>query len=140
MGIGTVWIVALISRGSSNGIMDHSQSLVEHTSLISRFVVPRGRGPCMRFFKGPRSNQQSYQKFSLLSWPGTHLTPLLNTSSPFLNPFHVGEQASLAAFLELILCLVQYFNFRTLAQGALPSVCYLQLSFARRVVFLPLVV
>ena len=140
MGIGTAWTVALISRGSSNGMVGQSQPLMEHTSLILRFSVSRGSGPRMIFLKGLRFDQQSYQKFSLLSWPSTHLTPFLNTSSYYLSPFHVGKQESLAAFLELILYLVQYINFRILDQGALPSICSLQLSLAKKVVFLPLAV
>lgn len=94
----------------------------------------------MVFLIGPRSDQQSYQKFRLLSCSGIHLTSFLNTSSPFLRPLHVGEQGSLVAFLELILCLVQYFNLRTHDQGALPSMCNLQLSLARRAMFLPFAV
>ena len=140
MGVGTAWTTALISGGNSNGIVDQSQPLVKQISLILRFSVSQGRGPWIRFLKGPRSDQQSYKKFNLLSWLGTHLTPFLKTSSPFRSPFHVGEQASLAAFLELILCLVQYFSFRTFDQEALLSVCILQLSLVRRAVFLPLAV
>ena len=138
MGIEVAWISSLIFEGRLKGIFDQSHLPKEITSLSLRLIDSRGRGPWMRALMEPRLDQQSNQKSRLLSWPRIHFNAFLKVASPFFKPFQVGELGSLASFLELILYLVQYLYLRTLAQGASFSVWNLQLSLARRAVFLPL--
>ena len=137
-GIEVAWISSLIPKGRLKGIFDQSHLPKDITSLSLRLNEFRGRGPWMRALMEPRLDQQSDQKSRLLSCLGIHFNPILKVASPIFIPFQVGELGSLASFLELILCLVQYLYFRTLAQGASFSVWNLQFSLARRVVFLPL--
>ena len=59
---------------------------------------------------------------------------------PFPQPFPRGGASKPGYVFGIDFCLVQYFSFRTFDQGVLPFMCILQLSLAKRVVFLPLAV
>ena len=109
-----------------------------HMVHIVRLAEPWGRGPWILDLMGPLFNQHSDQKLRLLSCPSTHLILFLKTDSPFLKLFQVEELGSFDSFLALIHCLEQYLNLRTLAHWDSFSVWNLQLSLARRAVFLPL--
>ena len=91
--------------------------------------------------KGKRLDppQVSYHRLSLLSYPGVRLVPFLKTFEPFFIAFHTLEQGSLSLFLEFDLRFEQYLLLSTLAQIESFSVWNLQLSFARRARFFPLV-
>jgi len=82
----------------------------------------------------------SFQKSRLLSYSGIHLTPFSKTASHIFRLFQVLELDSLFLFLELSRWWLQYFSFKTFADGALLSVWNLQLNLARSVVFLPFAV
>ena len=117
MGRGTALMLSLMSKGKSKGMADQFHPWGRKTSLTFRLVDSRGIGPWMMDLRGPKSNQKS----KLLSCPGIHFVPALNTCSPFFKPFQIGDLGNLASFLELRPCLVPYFSLSTLTQGAFSS-------------------
>ena len=116
---------------------DVSHPFMEITSLNFR-SSPCRKGPWIRFLREPSLDQQSNQNFRLLSLPGIHLMPFSKMSTPLFMVTHTLEQGSLFWFLELILCLVQYLLFNTLAHRVCPSERNLQFNLASKDRFLPL--
>ena len=92
----------------------------------------------MRFLSGPLSSYFSYHKDRWLSLPTTHLDPHLKTTSPFLIVDQVLEQVQSSRWALVGLLSTLFLWFNTLAHREDISVFNLQLSLAKKAIFLAL--
>jgi len=130
---------SLIFRGRSKESSDQFHPFAAVTSFTFRLPSSLFKGPYTKSLIGPCGDQLSVQNLRLLSFPMTHFVPALKTSCPFLIPFHAWEQGSLSLLTEFVLRRLQYLFLRTLAHKVSFFEWNLQLSFANKEVFLPLV-